>query len=117
MPKRPKRLRRRRLPDLTVAQILAWADAHHERTGNWPNTNSGRLFEDSDEKWRGLDMDLRRGYRGLCAGLSLAQLLAEKRGVRNPRGLPDLTVAQVLAWLDAYHAGTSLWPTPQSVPT
>jgi hypothetical protein len=24
------------LPPLTEAQILAWADAHHERTGAWP---------------------------------------------------------------------------------
>jgi hypothetical protein len=25
----------RRIP-LTVEQILAWADAHHARTGEWP---------------------------------------------------------------------------------
>src|SRR5205823_3864337 len=23
-------------PDLTIEQILAWADAHHQRTGRWP---------------------------------------------------------------------------------
>ena len=28
------------LPSLTVNQILAWADAHHERTGEWPEAKT-----------------------------------------------------------------------------
>ncbi|MBA4192730.1 MAG: hypothetical protein C0467_32595 [Planctomycetaceae bacterium] len=27
-----------RLPELTVGQILGWADAHHGRTGLWPRS-------------------------------------------------------------------------------
>jgi len=106
-----RRRRRRVLPQLAVAQILAWADAHHSRTGAWPNVSSGEVYEDPNERWRGLDMDLRRGYRGLEGGVSLAQLLARERGVRNPRDLPDFTVARVLAWADAHHARTGDWPT------
>src|SRR3989441_5940351 len=33
----------RALPRLRVAQILAWADAHHQRTGRWPAQYSGRV--------------------------------------------------------------------------
>jgi len=29
--------------NLTVAMILAWADAFDERTGRWPTTKSGRI--------------------------------------------------------------------------
>ena len=31
------------LPRLTVHQILAWADAFHQRTGKWPQVRSGIL--------------------------------------------------------------------------
>ena len=29
--------------ELTVEQILAWADAHHAAKGNWPTHDSGRV--------------------------------------------------------------------------
>src|SRR5207244_3117257 len=29
------------IPRLTIAQILAWADAHYERAGQWPTHDSG----------------------------------------------------------------------------
>ncbi len=32
------RRNQRQRPALTVEQILAWADAHHERTGEWPTS-------------------------------------------------------------------------------
>jgi hypothetical protein len=66
----PKRLRARRRPGLTIAQILAWADAHHTRTGQWPNVNSGRVKDNLNENWRALDLDLHLGLRGLPAGTS-----------------------------------------------
>jgi len=31
------------LPPLTEEQILAWADEHHQRTGEWPNRDSGEI--------------------------------------------------------------------------
>jgi hypothetical protein len=30
-----------RKPPLTVDQILAWAKAHHKRTGRWPHAKAG----------------------------------------------------------------------------
>src|SRR5262249_17386401 len=34
---------RRSLPVLTVTQVLAWAKAHHGRTGTWPTDKSGAI--------------------------------------------------------------------------
>ena len=31
----------REVPGLTVEEVLAWADAHHAATGNWPTKGSG----------------------------------------------------------------------------
>src|SRR5262249_6645494 len=39
--------------------------------------------------------------QGLTGGSSLAQLLAERRGVRNHLRLPRLTVEQIAAWAKA----------------
>jgi hypothetical protein len=109
--KRKRRRKTRPLPELSATQILAWADAHHARTGGWPNVNSGEVYDAPDEKWRGLDTNLRQGHRGLPGGTSLARLLAQERGVRNLKALPDLSVPQILAWADAWHARTGRWPT------
>jgi hypothetical protein len=70
-------------PPLTVGQILAWAEAHHERTGCWPGTDSGAVPGAPGETWRGVNLALDRGNRGLPGGDSLAQLLEEHRGVRR----------------------------------
>jgi len=40
---------------LTIKQILAWADAHQERTGDWPTVKSGLVWEAVDEKWINID--------------------------------------------------------------
>jgi hypothetical protein len=68
------------LPPLTIEQILEWADAHHELKGQWPNINSGVIVGTTDEKWRDIDRALRRGFRGLPSGSSLARLIQEQRG-------------------------------------
>jgi hypothetical protein len=85
-------------PPLTVAQILAWADSHHARTGRWPTTASGPVLGRPGERWARIDAALRRGLGGLPGGDSLARLLASRRGVRNPQGLPPLTEGVILAW-------------------
>lgn len=41
---------------------------------------------------------------------SLADLLAKRRGVRNPQDQPPLTEKQVLAWADAHFKRTGRWP-------
>jgi hypothetical protein len=101
-------------PQLTVKQILAWADAHRERTGRWPGLKSGRVWEMADEKWRALDHALRDGYRGLRRGQSLARLLAKHRGRQNRKALPTYTIRQILPWADAHKARTGRWPTKTS---
>src|SRR5262249_32726992 len=91
-----------RLSRLTLAQILTWADAHHQRSGKWPNTESGPIVDAPGETWKAIDQALRLGMRTLKGGSSLARLLAQRRGVRNIQALPPLTVKQILAWADAY---------------
>jgi hypothetical protein len=84
---------------LNVPQILAWADAHHGRTGKWPKIMSGPVSEATHENWEKIDTALRNGGRGLSGGLSLRKLLAEQRGFR-----PHLAIEQILAWADAHRA-------------
>jgi hypothetical protein len=104
------------LPRLTVAKVLAWADAHHRRTGQWPIKESGPIQGTRGETWKGIDRGLRRGLRGFPGGSSLARLLARRRGVRNLKDLPDLTESQILAWADSHHRRTGQWPSKKSGP-
>jgi hypothetical protein len=103
-------------PNLSIGQVLAWADAFHERTGNWPNSLSGRVSEAPAETWTGVDLALKRGHRGLPGGYSLAELLALERGARNLTNVPKLSRRQILAWMDAWHRRSGEWPTHKSGP-
>jgi hypothetical protein len=105
---------RRSLPTLTPAKVLAWARAHHDRTGAWPSGNSGSIPDAPGETWKGVDLALRWGYRGLPGGISLAQLLARKLGVRNRTNLPPLTTAQIVTWAKAHQRRAGDWPTSAS---
>lgn len=101
-------------PQLTVKQILAWADAYHERTGNWPTINSGAVAPSSKETWLNIDRSLRTGFRGLDGGLSLFTLLTQERGISLHVRKRPLSVAEVLRWADAHRARTGQWPTDRS---
>lgn len=101
-------------PPLCVDQILAWADAHHQRHGQWPIADSGAVIEEPDESWTAIDMALRVGSRGLSGSDSLARLLARERGVPNKQDLPRLSVRQILNWVDQYHDETGKWPNDSS---
>jgi len=103
-------------PVLHISEILKWADAHFERTGKWPKERSGRVAEPLNEKWCNIDLALRVGIRGLPGGWSLAQLLAERRGVRNRGRLPKFTHKKILAWADAHRKRTGRWPYVKSGP-
>jgi hypothetical protein len=103
-------------PRLTVEQILAWADAHHEATGSWPITYSGPVRSAPGESWKAISLALYTGHRGLPGGSSLARLLAKHRGVPIKNGHPRLTVAQILAWADDHFAATGRWPTATTSP-
>jgi hypothetical protein len=98
------------LPDLTIKQVLQWADAHNQTTGKWPKSTSGDVMGASGEKWVNIQAALVQGGRSLPGGSSLAQLLAEERGVRNVMDLPDLTIKQILQWADAHNQKTGEWP-------
>jgi hypothetical protein len=67
------------LPDYTEEQILAWADAHHARTGQWPRSISGPIEGAEGETWKAVEMALVVGRRGLAGGSSLYKLLARCR--------------------------------------
>ena len=43
------------VPNLTRKQILAWADAHHRRTGEWPTRLSGPIPESPEDTWAAID--------------------------------------------------------------
>jgi hypothetical protein len=86
-----------RRPALSLAQILAWADHHFEETGHWPRTSSGPVLAYPSLNWRRIDNALRYGLRGLKPGSSLAQMLNKKRGARNQKALPALTVHGAVA--------------------
>ena len=97
-------------PPLKLKQILAWADAHHKRTGKWPARHSGAVPEAPDENWSALSQALVHGGRGLPAGGSLPQLLAKHGRRRNQGTLPRLTIKQILEWAADHHRRTDQWP-------
>ena len=114
--RRPRRLRAKQKPLLSVPQILAWADSHFERTGQWPKATTGWIRESAFDKWCTIDTALQRGLRGLSGSTSLARLLAEYRGVRNLARLPRYSIDQILSWADAHKKRTGQWPDLQSGP-
>ena len=109
MKKRPRQHSYRK-PDLTVAQILNWADDYHRRTGTWPNRRSSGVPL-RDDSWRNIDEALFRGYRGLPPGSSLPKLLFQERGVMGLSHRPKLGEAEIVRWSIAYFQRTGEWPT------
>jgi hypothetical protein len=75
-------------PPLTVAHILAWADAHRARAGEWPGVLSGPIPEAPGESWKAVNLALYVGFRGLPGGDSLARLLRRRRRLGKRRGSP-----------------------------
>jgi hypothetical protein len=75
-------------PPLTVEQILAWADAHKSRTGDWPTQRSGAVAGAGGQTWHAIETGLRMGSRGLPGGDRLARLLQRERGRPLHRGRP-----------------------------
>ncbi len=73
---------------LTQAQILAWADAHHARTGAWPSARCGPVADAPGETWSALNAALHAGVRGLPGGDSLPRLLKRTGRIGERRGRP-----------------------------
>lgn len=72
------------LPRLTPKQILGWADAYHQETGEWPTHGSGTISGTDGETWARVNSALKEGWRGLPGGSSLSRLLLKRRKV--PQG-------------------------------
>jgi hypothetical protein len=105
------------LPRLTVVAILAWADAWHQRTGEWPVRESGLIPEaTAGDMWKDIDNALIHGLRGFRRGQSLPQLLARRAGARNLHTIPRLTIKTILRWIEGHHGATGRWPTVYSGP-
>ncbi len=103
-------------PNLSHEHILAWVDAHQQRTGQWPHLNSGPISEAPGETWQSVNHALKRGSRGLPGGYSLAELLAVERGVRNYASRPPLSRKTILQWAVAFQRRMGRWPTASSGP-
>jgi len=73
-----------RPPQLTIKQILAWANEHRASTGQWPRATSGVIVDTNGETWSAINTALCRGSRGLPGGDTLHQLL-ERYGKKNLR--------------------------------
>jgi hypothetical protein len=104
------------LPPFTAEQILAWADAYHARTGGWPSGKDGPIPDAPGETWRAVGQALAAGLRGLPGGDTLARLLARRRGARNRKALPPLTLGLIRLWVAAHHRRTGTWPSREGGP-
>jgi len=96
-------------PKLSIEQILRWSDEHKTRTGVWPDQNSGQV-NGTAETWRGIQVALTGGRRGLRGESSIRLLLHEHRGVPHLLRQPRLSVAQILKWADEFRRTTGRWP-------
>ncbi len=103
-------------PPLTSEAILAWADAHHRRTGRWPTTASGAVARSDGETWSGIGGALSQGTRGLPGNDSLARFLGKHRGVRNRKDAPPMSVRKIVTWAREHHRRTGRWPTAKAGP-
>jgi hypothetical protein len=56
------------LPALTIDQILAWVDAHHQRAGKWAICHSGDTPEAPGDTWLDTEAAVYYDMRGFRAG-------------------------------------------------
>ena len=66
------------------------------------------------ETWSTVDQALRKGFRHLQGGSSLARLLARHRGRKNEKDQPALSHKKILAWADQHYQRTGKWPNVNS---
>jgi hypothetical protein len=107
---------RARCPEFTIKQILAWADAHHARTGRWPTWRTGTIPEAQGESWRKVNRAFRDGSRGLAGGSTLYQFLCQHRPIDRDNRPPPLSTDEILVWADAYFQHNGTWPICSSGP-
>jgi hypothetical protein len=92
------------LPELTEEVIVAWAAAHHERTGQWPSEASGPIADAPGETWKAVSLALFQGLRGLPGGSSLYQLLRARLRIPGRRAknepVPPPSEGQLRLYID-----------------
>ncbi len=74
------------LPELTIDQILLWADEFMAANGSYPTCNRGDIAGSKGETWSSVNSALKVGRRNLPGGSSLAQILFVNRGVKRGKG-------------------------------
>jgi len=95
---------------LTIEQILRWVDSYFDRFGEWPTGSSGEVIDAPGETWSAIDASLIQGHRGLPKGSSLPLLLAEHRGKRHVKLLPDFDLARINVWVLNHYTRTGRLP-------
>ncbi|HEY2250481.1 MAG TPA: hypothetical protein VGH74_05450 [Planctomycetaceae bacterium] len=103
----------RRIPSISVEQILEWAKRYFDRFKEPPSQTSGRIAGTSGITWGAVDQMLDEGYRGLPGGSSLSLLLDGHFPVRT-RHPPPLRIGEILRWARAFHRQHGKWPTVKS---
>ena len=103
------------MPDLTLKNVLEWADAHHARTGKWPLHNSGVVPECRAITWGTINRRLRQGRLGQPKGTTLSKWLRGARGSWDG-GKPMLTRQLVIRWAEQHYAKFGRWPITTSGP-
>ncbi len=103
------------LPPFSEEQILSWADAFHEETGEWPKMKHWPdvIPDSGGETCANVIQALAKRLRGFPGGNSVFDLLARERGVSNVGHLPPQTNRQILEWADAHYISHAEWPTCQ----
>jgi hypothetical protein len=96
----------RKKEPLSSEKILAWAEEHKQKTGEYPNCISGPI-PGTRTTWRLIDRVLREGLRGFPGGSSLFNLFGSTR---------NLTEEQILAWAEEHKQKTGKYPTRRSGP-
>ncbi len=100
-------------PDLSVDQVLAWADAFFERAGVWPDWQSGPIDEAPGETWFTVAAALALGRRGLPGGESLRDFIDRERGGIS-RAVLEFSERQILAWALAWQTRVGRRPRKNS---
>jgi hypothetical protein len=100
-------------PDFSVGQVLAWAHAFFERTGDWPDWESGPIEYAPGETWFTVSAALALGRRGLPRGRSLRDFLQEHRG-RIEGAEAEFSIRQILDWAVDWQSRTGLRPRKNS---
>jgi superfamily II DNA or RNA helicase len=96
---------------LSSKDIISWAIEHKEKTGEYPNQNSGKIISNPSETWNAINDAMSNGRRGLKKQ-SLVVFL-EKKLDRIPKsriGRNDLSTKKIIIWIKNYYEKHKKYP-------